>query len=198
MKFQTLNLIQQPKPFNHPEWIFEVKYDGFRSLAYIQSGCTLVSRNGNIFSRFKDLSQHLSRFPLNAVLDGEVVCLDDEGKTLFNDLMFNRAVTYFYAFDLLWLDGIDMRNLPLLQRKKALRDLIEGQPLNRLSYVDYVVERGEQLYEMIYAKDMEGIVAKPQQSQYQLLAGGKTPWIKIKNPDYSQAKGRNNVFSQPR
>ena len=190
MKFQTLDLNQQLNPFNHPDWIFEVKYDGFRSLAYIQPGCTLVSRNGNTLSRFKDLSQHLSGFPLNAVLDGEIVCLDDQGKTLFDDLMFNRAVTYFYAFDLLWLDGIDMRNLELLQRKKALDDLIDGVSLNRLRYVDYVAEKGVQLYELICASDREGIVAKPKRSLYKLLEGNKTPWVKINNPAYSQSKGQ--------
>lgn len=79
------------KPFSHPDWLFELKHDGFRALAFVEHGrCRLVSRNGNDFSCFDDLTSALPK-ELNAdaaVLDGEVVCLDAEGKSQFNGLLF--------------------------------------------------------------------------------------------------------------
>jgi len=78
MAFQPMPLLRRPLPFDHPEWIFELKYDGFRSLAFIQNGRTqLISRNGNPFSSFEDLRKGLT-LPVTrkTVLDGEIVCLD--------------------------------------------------------------------------------------------------------------------------
>ena len=75
-------LLRRPLPFDHPEWIFELKYDGFRSLAVIQNGRTqLISRNGNPFSSFEDLRKGLT-LPVirKTVLDGEIVCLDKRGR----------------------------------------------------------------------------------------------------------------------
>lgn len=187
-----LPLILQPDAFSDPDWLFEVKHDGFRSLACIQDGCKLVSRKGNTYQRFKDLSKVLSGVPHDVVLDGELVCLDDEGQTLFYDLMFNRAPASFYAFDILWLDGEDLREKPTQERKEILQGVVSESP-QRLLYVDHIEEEGEQLFELICKRDMEGIVAKPKESPYRELRG-KTPWIKIKNPDYSQAEGRRELF----
>ena len=191
-----LPLIKQPTPFNDPEWLFEVKHDGFRSLAYLQDGvCRLVSRKGHEYRRKRllALAQALSTMPHEATLDGELVCLDDEGQTLFYDMMFNRAPVHFYAFDILWLDGEDLREVPIVLRKHILEEVVAESP-ERLLFVDYIEEQGEQLYEMICRRDMEGIVAKPQESPYCELYG-KTPWVKIKNPDYSQAEGRGELFN---
>ena len=108
-----LDLTKQPETFSDPDWLFEVKHDGFRSLAYIQDGCRLVSRKGNEYRRKRlvRLATELSSLP-DTILDGELVCLDDEGRTLFYDMMFHRAPAYFYAFDVLWLDGEDLREKP--------------------------------------------------------------------------------------
>ncbi len=190
-----LTLIQQPTAFSDPDWLFEVKHDGFRSLAYIQDECRLVSRKGNTYQRFKDLSKVLSGVPHETVLDGELVCLDEEGQTLFYDLMFNRAPAHFYAFDILWLDGEDLRDRPILERKEILQGVISESP-QRLLYVDHIKEQGEQLFDLICGRDMEGIVAKPSQSPYREQRG-KTPWIKIKNPEYSQVEGRGELFHPP-
>ena len=187
-----LSLIQQPAAFSDPDWLFEVKHDGFRSLAYIQDGCELVSRKGVTYRRFKDLSKALSGVGHEVTLDGELVCLDEEGKTLFYDLMFNRAPAHFYAFDILLLDGEDLRDKPIVERKQILQEVVTESP-ERLLYVDHIEEQGEQLYEMICRRDMEGIVAKPKESPYREL-NGRTPWIKIKNPDYTQAEGRGELF----
>jgi hypothetical protein len=91
-------------PFSHPDWIFEVKWDGFRALLHSDSdGVRLVSRNGNTFKSFPRLCEDLAR-DLNGrrcVLDGEIVSLDIHGKPQFRDLLFRRAEPLFYAFDIL-------------------------------------------------------------------------------------------------
>jgi bifunctional non-homologous end joining protein LigD len=84
----------------------------------------------------------------------------------------------------------------IVERKQILQGVVAESP-ERLLYVDHIEEQGEQLYEMICRRDMEGIVAKPKESPYRELYG-KTPWVKIKNPDYSQAEGRGELFNARR
>ena len=125
----------------------------------------------------------------SAILDGEIVRLGSDGKPLFYELMRRRAPQHFYAFDLLWINGDDLRALPLLERKRRLRKLITAP--GPLLYVDHVAGSGVELFEAVCAGDMEGIVAK--------LAGGlyapeATTWVKIKNRGYSQAEGRAEFF----
>ena len=108
MRFQPMPLVSRAEPFSHADWLFEVKWDGFRSLASIENGrCRLVSQNGNGFKSFPDLiiSLPLECHAERAVLDGEVVSLDDTGYTNFENLLFCRAEPRFYAFDLLSCDG---------------------------------------------------------------------------------------------
>ena len=107
MAFQPMPLSRKPAPFDHPEWVFELKYDGFRSLAIIQSGrCELISRNGHPFNSFSDLRKGLtSPYQGRTVFDGEIVCLDKRGRPQFNDLLFHRGAPCFFAFDLPMADG---------------------------------------------------------------------------------------------
>src|SRR5690348_11293452 len=120
MQFQPMPLVRRAQPFTDADWLFEIKWDGFRSLAFIEDGhAKLVSRNGNEFSSFPELNISL---PLEcraqaAVLDGEIVCLDDTGQTNFENLLFHRGEPRFYAFDLLSSEGEDLRFLPLEERK---------------------------------------------------------------------------------
>src|SRR5207249_4066554 len=108
--FQPLPLIRRPEPFSHPDWIFGLKLDGFRSLAYVDKTTRLVSRNDNEFSGFTGLAGHISEIlkGQRAVLDGEIVCLDDAGCSRFDDLLFHRGEPRFAAFDVLWLNGQDL------------------------------------------------------------------------------------------
>src|SRR6266446_5730724 len=134
MAFQPMPLSRRPLPFDHPEWIFELKYDGFRSLAVIQNGRTqLISRNGNPFNSFADLCKGLT-LPLSGktVLDGEIVCLDKRGRPQFSDLLFHRGEHCFYAFDLLMYDGKDIRSERLTDRKHELRRLLTGLPTDAM------------------------------------------------------------------
>ena len=161
-----MELIQQPTAFDHPDWLFEVKHDGFRAVAYIEDGsCRMVSRKDYQYTRFQDVANDLGKLPHESILDGELVVLDDEGKTLFYDLMFGRGQVFFYAFDIMYLDGEDLTDLPLIERKQRLTGLSVDAPECML-YVDHIEEQGKDLYEMICQRDMEGIVAKPKISPY--------------------------------
>ena len=107
-KFQPLTLGRATQPFSHPDWLFELKFDGFRALVGIEQGkCRLVSRKRNDFKSFRKLNE----WPLaelkvrSAVLDGEIVCLNDEGKPEFRDLLFRRGEARFIAFDLFGATG---------------------------------------------------------------------------------------------
>ncbi|TDI93045.1 MAG: hypothetical protein E2O75_02310 [Chloroflexi bacterium] len=96
-----MELVRQKTPFDHPDWLFEIKYDGFRSLAYVDDGCKLISRNEFHYQRFKDLAASLVNdlAVSNVILDGEIVCLDDQGHSQFYDLMGNRGVAIFAVFE---------------------------------------------------------------------------------------------------
>jgi ATP-dependent DNA ligase len=97
-----LPLRSERAPFDHPDWIFELKYDGFRALAYIENGrCRLVSRNGHPFSAFSEFEKWIeASVPGNTVLDGEIVCVDNKGRPRFEDLLFRRSNPCFFTFDL--------------------------------------------------------------------------------------------------
>jgi bifunctional non-homologous end joining protein LigD len=127
----------------------------------------------------------------DAILDGEICCLDASGRSIFNDLTVGRKSPCFIAFDLLWLNGKDLRSLPLIERKKRLAAIVLDAPAFLL-YVDHVEARGKDLFAAICAQDLEGIVAKPKNSTYDAV---RTKWFKIKNPKYSQREGRREMFN---
>src|SRR6185369_16607118 len=106
LRFSPIPLVQVREAFNHRDWIFEVKYDGFRALAYVEDGsASLVSRKGNEYKSFKDLCRGVAdeARARHAVLDGEIVHLSDDGRPQFYDLMRRRSPQHFYAFDILYL-----------------------------------------------------------------------------------------------
>jgi bifunctional non-homologous end joining protein LigD len=181
------------KPFDGPEWLFEIKWDGYRAVAFIEDGkFRLVSRNQNELTQrypeLKDLPKSVKA--KTAILDGEVVALDEEGRASFS-LMQQRTgfrphgrrgatnadvPVLYYAFDLLYLDGYDLRKLPLEDRKKKLASiLITG---DHLRYSDHYEKQGKALFEMARAKGLEGILAKRRDSIYQERRSSE--WLKIK------------------
>jgi bifunctional non-homologous end joining protein LigD len=188
-------LVRLPEPFDHPDWLFEVKYDGFRALAHITGHqCELRSRNGHTFKQGSQLCEELAHAVKahDAVIDGEIVCLDRRGRSNFKNLLFRRDWPYFYAFDLLAVDGEDLRGWPLIERKRRLRRLIPLVP-TRLLYVDHIKARGTDFFEVACAHDLEGIVAKAANGRYH-CDGTSTSWIKIKNPAYTQMTARDELF----
>jgi bifunctional non-homologous end joining protein LigD len=114
-------------------------------------------------------------------------------RSVFKELLYRRSNPFFYAFDLLWLNGRDLRQLPLLERKRMLRRLIRGKH-SRLIYAHHVKSRGCDLFRLICEQNLEGIVAKHKDGIYSPSA----KWIKIKNPNYTQADGRHELFESLR
>jgi bifunctional non-homologous end joining protein LigD len=175
-------------PFEHPEWIFEPKLDGFRAVAYVDGGaCRLVSRNRNAFKTFEPLAQVIGQeLSGSAILDGEIVHPGPDGRPMFYELMRRHGPFCFYAFDLLWLDGRDLRDLVLSERKALLRKLLPRRKARSVLYVEHVAN-GTDLFRVICEQDMEGIVATQASARYTPEA---TTWVKIRNLRYSQAVGR--------
>jgi bifunctional non-homologous end joining protein LigD len=192
-----MRLSRRSEPFDSADYIFELKIDGFRALAYIENGeCDLVSRNGNTFRNFKSLAQWIGENLRveNAVIDGEIACVDDAGRSIFNDLMFRRRECLFFAFDLLHLNGEDLRGLPLIERKARLKRLLRRKR-SRILYVDHIEKHGQRLFEKVCGLDLEGIVAKRKDSLYRATEKPSPYWIKIKNRSYTQAEGREELFN---
>jgi bifunctional non-homologous end joining protein LigD len=170
-----------------------LKYDGFRALAHISDGrCDLISRKNNVYKSFGPLREALAGLRIrDAVLDGEIVCLDDEGRSQFNELLRRRGEPVFYTFDLLWLNGEDLRHLPLVRRKERLRRLMDRNKCPSLLYAQYVEGRGKALFKQIRKWDMEGIICKRKDSVYS--ANG---WLKVLNTGYTQYEGRHDMFTK--
>jgi bifunctional non-homologous end joining protein LigD len=179
--------------FDAPDWLFEIKWDGYRAVAFLENGkLRLVSRNQNeLTPRYPELKD-LPKFvhAKTAVLDGEVVALDDEGRASFS-LMQQRTgfrpggrrgavnadvPVLYYAFDLLYLDGYDWRKVPLEERKKKLKSLLMTG--DHVRYSDHYEKQGKALFEMARAKGLEGILAKKRDSIYQERRSSE--WLKIK------------------
>ena len=180
------------KPFDNPDWLFEIKWDGYRAIAFIDDGrVRLVSRNQNDLSaQYPELAT-LPQFvkARRAILDGEIVALDDQGRPSFS-LMQQRTgfrpgksrlgregvPVIYYTFDLLYLDDLDLRRVPLEQRKQLLEErIING---NALRFSDHYPEKGIALFEAAAQKGLEGIVAKKRDSLY--AETRSRDWLKIK------------------
>src|SRR5712671_1274460 len=181
------------EPFDGPDWLFEIKWDEYRAVAFIENGkVRLVSRNQNEltarYPELKDLAKSVKA--KTAILDGEVVALDEQGRPSFSLMQQRtgfrpggrRGVTnadvpvLYYAFDLIYLDGYDWRKLPLEERKKKLSSiLITGDALR---YSDHYERQGKALFEMARQKGLEGILAKKRDSIYQERRSSE--WLKIK------------------
>ena len=181
------------EPFDHEDFIFELKMDGFRSLAYVGSDETrLVSRKGHTYKSFPDLCAtiHLD-VHCEAVLDGEIVCLDTTGRPQFYDLLRHRSRPVFYVFDILWLKGRDLRSRPLIERKRILRRIVPKQS-SAMLYARHFERTGRDFYRLVCQHDLEGVVAK---LKYGAYGDG---WFKVRNPLYSQYEGRRELFEKRR
>jgi len=180
--------------FDDPDYIFELKHDGFRAVAYIENReCRLLSRNLKNL-KFESLEAALAKLPVkDAILDGEVIGLDTNGVSRFRYLLGKKWEPMLFAFDLLWLNSEDLRKYPLAGRKDRLRRLIESSECSRIVYAQHIEGRGKQFFKEVCERDLEGIVAKRKLSFYK---DDGTGWLKIKNPKYSQAEGRHKLLKK--
>jgi bifunctional non-homologous end joining protein LigD len=170
-------------PFDKEGWIFEIKWDGYRALGYNppHGRMTLVSRNGLSFDRkFADIAAALATLPCPAIVDGEIVALDRTGRSSFGRLQQHEedpAELTYYLFDLLYVDGVDTRGLPLVDRKELLRQLLQNcDP--RLQYSDHVEAKGVEFFEAARNSELEGIIAKDGAAAYH--SARTRHWLKIK------------------
>jgi ATP-dependent DNA ligase len=144
------------------DWLFELKLDGFRAIAHIEGHhCKLVSRRGHTFKHWPMLTNELAHAVRcdSAILDGEICCLDEHGRSDFKKLLFRRDWPFFFALDLLELNGCDLHQLPLIERKIRLKRIMPKMD-SRVRYVDHIVGSGKKFFERACAEDLEGIVGK--------------------------------------
>ena len=156
------------EPFNGDDWFYEIKWDGYRAIGSTIDGETdLYSRNNISFKeRYTPIAKALTDFSNDAVIDGEIVALDEHGNSKFQYLQnWQNSVQgelVYYVFDLLWIDGYDVTRLPLIERKKILRQIIPDSDVIR--YSDHIEKTGKEFFEVAKKQGLEGIVAKNKNS----------------------------------
>lgn len=171
------------KPFDHPEWIFEVKWDGYRAIAEIRDEKVLLySRKQISFERkFAPILEELRKLKIEAILDGEIIVVDDQGYPDFQKLQDYRKSTddhlIYYVFDLLFFAGHDLMNFPLIKRKELLRRILPSS--SKIRFNDHEWKEGILFYKVVKEKGLEGIVAKYAQSAYHTGKRSRE-WLKIK------------------
>jgi DNA ligase D-like protein (predicted ligase) len=171
------------EPFDDPDWIFEVKWDGYRALAFIQGGhVSLISRNQlPLNHKFAPVVEALEKCHFEAVLDGEVVSVDDQGRARFQLLQnyqkTGRGYLIYYVFDLLYFQGRELLNLPLGQRQELLKQVLPADL--HVKFSDHVVKDGKLFFQVVKDKGLEGILAKHSRSVYKPGRRSRQ-WLKIK------------------
>ena len=171
------------QPPQGPGWAHELKHDGYRLQIHVRDGrVRLYTMNGsNWTDRYPRIIEEAARITGAAILDAEVVCLDDKGVPQF-DTLHNRTAdqeAVACAFDLLMRDGDDIRKRPLIERKAALGKLLI-RSRGGIQYVEHAEGHGDKLFEAVCKLGLEGIVSKKLNAPYR--SGPSKSWIKVKNP----------------
>jgi bifunctional non-homologous end joining protein LigD len=171
------------EPFDHPDWVFEMKWDGYRAVAEVrEQGVSLYSRNLlSLAQRYLPLTDALRKLGFEAVLDGEIVVVDDRGRPDFQMLQNYRKSgsghLLYYVFDLLYFQGHDLTGLPLLARKELLKKVLP--PLPNIRFSNHVKNDGLLFYKVVKEQGLEGIIAKHARSSYQPGSRSRQ-WLKVK------------------
>ena len=171
------------EPFDNDDWIFEIKWDGYRAVAYCNGkNVELISRNLTSFTeKYGPVTQAFKQLKLKAVFDGEIVAVDEKGLAVFQSLQNwqNTPVQLkYFVFDIIWLDGYDLTRIPLIERKRILREIIPADD-EIIKYSDHVVGKGKEFFEAAVSQGLEGIMAKKANSIYQVDKRTEN-WVKIK------------------
>lgn len=171
------------QPFNGDEWLFEIKWDGYRAIASKKGKqAELYSRNDTDFStHYPPVFEALQALEHDVILDGEIVVTDEKGRPRFELLQgwrhAGKGTLTYYVFDILWYEGRDLRDMPLTHRKQLLQGLLAGNKTIR--YSDHVTGEGEGLFRQVRSRGLEGIVGKKAESAYSENSRGNS-WLKIK------------------
>jgi bifunctional non-homologous end joining protein LigD len=179
-------------PFSDPEWIFEPKLDGYRIITYVKDGkVNLISRRGiNVTAKYAQLVPDLSRQPASElILDGEIIATDEKGRQCFQCLQQYLRTSHriedadsgafplvYYVFDILYLDGYDLRRAALRYRKGLLHGIL--RPTNQVRLIAYFEAEGEAVYRAAVDNGLEGMLAKHIESTYE--SARSRNWLKIK------------------
>jgi len=169
--------------FDGDDWLFEIKWDGYRTVSSISGGkVELYSRNNLSFNqRYPEIVDELSTWTVDAVFDGEIVVLDENGHSRFqylqNWMSDQQGTLRYYVFDILWLDGYDLTEVPLIDRKKILKQIIPQS--DAICYSDHVEKNGIKFFEAANQRGLEGIIAKKKNATYETDTRSKN-WLKIK------------------
>ena len=173
------------------DWLYELKLDGFRGTLYVEDERgRFLSKTKKTMRRFDTLANEIAREldVRDVILDGEIVVMS-EGRPDFYALMMNRKPASYVAFDVLWVNGRDLRGLPLRRRKREL------EKLARAGQVQIVETTNDpRLIDAVARMDLEGIVAKRGADPY----APTTEWLKVKHVEYSQKEGRADLFHRRR
>jgi bifunctional non-homologous end joining protein LigD len=184
--FEPMQLRLVDRPPSGDEWLHEIKHDGYRMLAHISNGqASIWSRKGLDWThRFKRIAKALDSLPVReAVLDGEIAALAESGATTFEGLQnslegTNSHPVVYFVFDIVHLDGYDLKGVPLLDRKKILRPLLTGKTKGLVCYTDHILGKGERFFAECAKYELEGVVSKRVDSTY--LPGHMGQWLKSK------------------
>lgn len=176
------------EPFSDKDWIYEIKWDGYRAIAEVKGAdVQLYSRNGNTFNTsYPVVVEALRHMKLHAVLDGEVVVVDENGRSDFQLLQHyeDSYPTEYRVFDVLSINGKNTCELPLTDRKALLKKLLKKNDI--VKYSEHIAEKGVAFFEAAKSKDLEGIIAKKADSLY--YPGKRTnEWLKIKHHQSQEA-----------
>ncbi len=171
------------QPFDSKDWIFEIKWDGYRAIAHKTKQVQLLSRNEKSFnSRFPQIVRDLEKLPGRFILDGEIVILDKQGRSHFQLLQNypkeKTGTPYYYLFDILSFEGKDLTGLPLVDRRRILEKLLQSTRTEYLRLSESIEEKGKVFFRKAKKKGLEGIIAKKKSSCYHF--GRSASWLKIK------------------
>ncbi|MGE6355981.1 DNA ligase D [Flavobacterium sp. NPDC079362] len=172
------------EPFDDPDWSYEVKWDGYRALCYLDRGeVSIASRNNKSFAeKYYTITNALKKWPIDAVLDGELVVVGTDGKANFSALQNWRSEAdgdlVYYAFDLLWYDGVDIMGLPLSERQSILDAVLPADD-DRIRLSQVFASGGIDFFQAAKKMGLEGIMAKRMTSLYTPDARNRE-WLKIK------------------
>jgi len=193
------------QPFDEPGWTYEIKWDGYRAIAMINKEKTnLISRNNKSFNeKFYPVYDAIKKWGINAIIDGEVVVLDKKGISNFGALQNWRSEAdgelFYYVFDIIWLNGYSLKNLPLIRRREILKEILPGIDIIRLS--ENFETTATEFLATVSAMGMEGIMAKKEDSIY--IEDRTREWLKIKANKrhevviggFTQNEGSSKTFS---
>jgi bifunctional non-homologous end joining protein LigD len=195
------------EPVTEDGWLYEMKWDGYRAISYLQNDVVnICSRNNKSFNqKFYPVHEALQQWGINAVVDGEIVVVNEQGVPDFSNLQLWRSEAdgqlLYYLFDILWLEGVSVMHLPLEERKDLLKTILPGHlPIIKMS--ELIKDNGAKAFEQARQLQLEGLMAKRSGSVYTISQRTKD-WVKIKTEKrqeliiggYTVNEGTNKLFS---